>query len=201
MSRLHSPMQSHQSSFFNQLPYVIRAIIYENLEPDHLPPLAPRFKNLGFLLSCRQAKQELEEVAYERLGRFLRDFKRTTAIQAEIQHEDDDLRCITVQLPYTAFGKSGWATERLRLMWKREVLSGLHQLFVQYFNVVRIHIVGNSRPTTHTKARHAIRSRPQRSLDALSIARYILHDTARQCVSEAARYWNWQFHARHAVCI
>jgi hypothetical protein len=132
-------MQCHPLSFFTRLPYDTRAIIYSFLEPGLLPPFAPRFTSLAFVLSCRQAKQELEEIAFLGLQKFLAHFERTALYPVKLRSEDTKLRSIVVEVSANAFSGAGWDGEDISVAWKRDVLASVHPLFAQYFDVVRIH--------------------------------------------------------------
>jgi len=134
------PTQILSLSFFERLSYDIRAVIYSYLEPDQFPPFSPRFQELGFLLSCRQAKTELEEVAFLRLEAFLERFRRAAPFPMVVKSDIENLRCVTVELPFGAFSGAGWDGAGMRVMWKREVLTALHQLFAQHFDMVRLHV-------------------------------------------------------------
>jgi hypothetical protein len=90
----HAPLFIDQMSpnftaLFTRLPYDVRAIIYSHLVPEGLPPLVPHFPTslLGFVGSCRQAKQEMEELASNQLQRFLTRFKTDTSITATITRD------------------------------------------------------------------------------------------------------------------
>lgn len=133
-------MQTHPLSFFARLPYDIRAVIYGYLEPSQFPPFSHRFEEFGFLLSCHQAKAELEEIAFQRLKAFLDKLRLSIPFPLALKIDVHDLRRITVGLPFSAFSGAGWYGTGMRIMWKREVLTALHQLFAKYFDVVHIHI-------------------------------------------------------------
>jgi hypothetical protein len=132
-------MTSRTRCFFD-LPYDIRAIIYSYLEPQNVPPLSPAFESGGFMFSCRQAKQELEEMASKALKRFIESFKRSTGIEIRLSSTVGELKSVTIHLPFKAFSGRGWDGEGIRVMWKREVMTGLHPLLAQHFDKVRIHI-------------------------------------------------------------
>ncbi|KAF2826899.1 hypothetical protein CC86DRAFT_381958 [Ophiobolus disseminans] len=130
---------SHTLSFFGRLPYDIRAIVYQYLEPDQSPPFSPNDANMGFLLSCRQAKQELSELAVQTVEDLVADFNNTAPRGAEINMRSGALRCIAVNVPFSAlFGSS--KKGKMKRSWRQEVFASLHPLFAQYFEVVRIHI-------------------------------------------------------------
>jgi hypothetical protein len=133
-------MQTYPLSFFARLPYDIRAVIYGYLEPSLFPPVSHRFEECGFLLSCHQAKAELEEIAFQQLKAFLEKLRRSVPFPLVLKRNVNDLRRITVGLPFSAFSGAGWYGTGMRIMWKREVLMALHQLFAKYFDIVHIQI-------------------------------------------------------------
>jgi hypothetical protein len=147
-------------SFFNRLPYDVRAIIYHYLEPETFPPFSPGFRQTtsGFVLSCREAKQDLEEIAAMHLAKYLSEFRVTvTSIPdftleisaGELPKSMDNLRHITITLPFSAFECFHPCSGTV--CWKREVLEGLHPLFAKYFDKVRIHFRGQqNKPATQT---------------------------------------------------
>ncbi|KAH8731788.1 hypothetical protein GQ44DRAFT_766844 [Phaeosphaeriaceae sp. PMI808] len=141
-SQWHIKELSHHKSIFEYLPYDIRAIIYSYLEPNSVPPLAPKFECLGFLLSCRKAKQELEEIASDRLGAYLECFHKTKNFEARVKKDEVDVRNLTITLPFTAFDVWGTGYTN-QVQWNRKVFTGLHPLLSQYFGTLRIHIANN----------------------------------------------------------
>lgn len=125
---------------FSRLPYDVRAIVYSYLETGQ--PLAPRFECLGFYLSCRQYRRDIEEFARDRLRRLCAKIENTLSVKVAIKRGLNELRSITVVLPYTAFdGLSSYPR------WKREVLSSLHPLFAYPFDMLRVHISSEQCPT------------------------------------------------------
>ncbi|KAF2649747.1 hypothetical protein K491DRAFT_683578 [Lophiostoma macrostomum CBS 122681] len=62
-----------QSWFFGRLCYDVRAIVYEYM--NDLPPLSPGGDYKGFILSCRLAKQEIEDVSCSRVEQYLQFFR------------------------------------------------------------------------------------------------------------------------------
>jgi hypothetical protein len=135
--------------FFTRLPYDIRALIYSHLTLDALPPLAPHFPNsiIGFASSCRQAQQEIDELASCQLQAFLSRFKTTTTIDATITRDPKSRRNIIVTLPYSAC--ESWNNET---QWKPNILIGLHPLFAQPFDLIRIHFtrISSSASPSHS---------------------------------------------------
>jgi hypothetical protein len=131
----------HPNSFFTRLPFDIRAIIYSYLESGDLPPLAPKFQCFNFFLCCRQAKQEIEEIASIRVKYFLASFKQSTSIELYIQPDPRNYKNLTVVLPFTALYNRGLPSQALG--WEREFLVGLHPLLSQYFDTLRIHFSGD----------------------------------------------------------
>ncbi|KAH7079675.1 hypothetical protein FB567DRAFT_552078 [Paraphoma chrysanthemicola] len=144
-------MAPRARSFFD-LPYDIRAIVYSYLEPQNVPPLSPAFESGGFMFSCRQAKQELEEMASKELKRFLDHFARSTGVEIRLSSTVGELKSVTVHLPFRAFSGRGWDGEGIRVMWKREIMTCLHPLFAQAFDKVRIHIAAD--PDTQIWPQH-----------------------------------------------
>ncbi|KAJ8106603.1 hypothetical protein OPT61_g9426 [Boeremia exigua] len=86
---------------FNRLPYDIRTLVYHHLESDSA--LAPRLDCPGLLLSSRQNKTELEEFARDRFKTIYAKVKDTSGFNVAIQSDQDELKSITVVLPYAAF--------------------------------------------------------------------------------------------------
>ncbi|KZM24932.1 uncharacterized protein EKO05_0002671 [Ascochyta rabiei] len=121
---------------FRRLPYDIRVIIYSHLESR--PPLAPKLDCQGFYLSCRQNKREIEEFARDRLRTLFARIEDTSSVGVAIRRGSDELRNITVALPYAAFDDLGVSSSNPK--WKREVLSGLHPLFAYPFDTLHIAI-------------------------------------------------------------
>ncbi|XPS81766.1 hypothetical protein M3J09_013694 [Ascochyta lentis] len=70
-SRLSTPFP------FGHLPYDIRVIIYSRFDTN--PPLVPKMECLGFYLSCRQYKREIEEC---RVTGYESSLRRSRARQA-----------------------------------------------------------------------------------------------------------------------
>lgn len=145
-------------SFFERLPYDVRIIIYRYLEPGDLPPLTRGFQSStsGFILSCRCAKQDMEDIAATQLIRYLANFKTTfeksTNLVIHISGRPStntlaQLRHITVALPFTAF--QTLLPSARNAVWEREVLAGLHPLFAQFFDKVHIHICGTDNKPAH----------------------------------------------------
>ncbi|KAF2023608.1 hypothetical protein EK21DRAFT_94767 [Setomelanomma holmii] len=134
-------MVSRAKSLFD-LPYDIRAIIFSYLEPQKVPPLSPDFEYGGFMLSCRQAMQELQEIAAPEITRYTDDFKRSTGVEIRLSSNLGEMRSATIHMPFNAFSGSGWDGDGIRVMWKRDVLACLHPLLAQHFDKVRMHIAG-----------------------------------------------------------
>ncbi|KAF1844853.1 uncharacterized protein K460DRAFT_99666 [Cucurbitaria berberidis CBS 394.84] len=142
---------THPVSFFERLPYDVRASIYSYIEAGDLPPITRGFQPSasGFLISCRSAKQDLEEIAARSLGKFLREFKSTfeNTTDCTIQISDfpesstlAELRSLRITLPFTSFcpiKSSDW-----KYVWKREVLAGLHPLLRLYSDKIHLHFSG-----------------------------------------------------------
>lgn len=74
-------------SFFDRLPYDIRAIVYKYLEPDVIPPFSTETANVGFYLSCHQARRELNELAPASQGckDMMANFNNTALHEARIE--------------------------------------------------------------------------------------------------------------------
>jgi hypothetical protein len=134
----------HRNCFFTRLPYDIRTIIYFYLESDDLSPLAPDPHCVNFLLSCRAAKQEIDELSSRRHAPFYAFFKETTGVELQIRNDQHSPRSLIATLPFTAFKNSGSSSRRLE--WKREIIIALHPLLSQSLNSIRIHIA--SEPST-----------------------------------------------------
>jgi hypothetical protein len=128
----------HPNSFFSRLPYDIRAIIYVYLEDDKNLLALSRYDSIGFMLSCRKAKEELNEDASRRLRYFLDEFARNTSLELKVQQCKCDPQVVTVQLPFAALNSLDSHSDA---RWKRKVLVGLHPLLSQYLNTLRIHFV------------------------------------------------------------
>jgi hypothetical protein len=86
----------HPNSFFSRLPYDIRAIIYVYLEDDKNLLALSRYDSIGFMLSCRKAKEELNEDASRRLRYFLDEFARNTSLELKVQQCKCDPQVVTV---------------------------------------------------------------------------------------------------------
>lgn len=141
-------MVAPQLSLFERLPYDVRISIYSYLEPGELPPFTRGFltSTSGFILSCRHAKRDLDDIAATRFVKarngFLAAFESSTGLTPHISESVVDgspgqLRRITIALP--------WSSVHYllgRWMWKREVLAGLHPLFSAFFNTVQVHFSG-----------------------------------------------------------
>jgi hypothetical protein len=124
-----------------RLPYDVRAVMYRYLEPNALPPLAPSFNSPGFYLSCRQAQQELEELAQNGFTEFLDHWKATTSAHLNLNTSPNKPRNITITIPFSALHKHpDKILDRNRLSWTKELLHDLQPLFAKHFNLIRIHI-------------------------------------------------------------
>jgi hypothetical protein len=132
----HTRPTSNTPSSFGRLPYDVRVIIYSYLENGQ--PLAPRFECLGFYLSCQQFKRDIEGFSRDRLRSLCARIKNSLSVEVDIKHGLDELRSITVVLPYTAFDDFGVSSSRPK--WKYEILSGLHPLFAYPFDTLHIEI-------------------------------------------------------------
>jgi hypothetical protein len=62
---------------FFDLPYDVRATIYEQIDDDALTPLSKGTEYAGFVLSSSQGKDEIEYIAAQRYGKFLEGFRET----------------------------------------------------------------------------------------------------------------------------
>jgi hypothetical protein len=79
--------EPHRDSFFTRFSYDVRAIIYFYLESEDLPPLALDPHCVNFLLSCRAAKQEVDDLSSRRHAPFFASFKETTGVELQIRHD------------------------------------------------------------------------------------------------------------------
>jgi hypothetical protein len=129
---------------FSHLPYDVRIIIYSYLETSQ--PLAPRFECLGFYLSCQQFKREIEEFARDRLRNLCARIENTSSVKIAIKRDLDELRSITVVLPYTAFDDLDASSSQPK--WNHEVLSNLCPLFAYPFDTLRIEISSEQCPAS-----------------------------------------------------
>ncbi|KAF2865720.1 hypothetical protein BDV95DRAFT_599423 [Massariosphaeria phaeospora] len=80
---------SHQGvprPFFEHLNYDIRVTIYAHMEAE-LYPFASWRTYAGFILSCRQAKQEVEQIAVPALRCYLKDYKKFFSAIPEVAVE------------------------------------------------------------------------------------------------------------------
>jgi len=127
-------------------------IIYSYLQPGL--PLAPNINCLGFILSCRQAKDEIEELVRERLAGICTKIRNASGVEVTIRCDSASPRSVTVEVPHTAFNEFDASPQDAK--WKREVLVGLHPLFAHPFDMVHIHISSDGLPesciSTHSKA-------------------------------------------------
>jgi hypothetical protein len=130
------------STFFSRLPYDVRMIIYSYLETGQ--PLAPRFECLGFYLSSQQSKREIEDFSRDRLRSLFATIENASGVKVAIKRGLDELRSITVVLPYTAFDNFYASSSQPK--WKHEVLTGLHPLFAYPFDTLHIEISNEQRP-------------------------------------------------------
>jgi hypothetical protein len=147
---------------FFDLPYETRHIIYENIECDALPPLSTGKEYTGFILSCKQAKEDMELIATWRLQAFLKKLKplyeaRTKGYRRRKKYPlgipdipknstFTQLRCITVTLPYFACsGTRDWPHDDDDYGIE-DPITNLQPLFARYFDTVHIHLQGNSIP-------------------------------------------------------
>ncbi|CAO2648307.1 Nn.00g075740.m01.CDS01 [Neocucurbitaria sp. VM-36] len=143
------------SSFFERLPYDVRAIIYSHLEPGQLPPITSGFQqeNCGFILSCHRAKEELEEVPRIKFTNYLVEFgttfEKSTSLTIHIPSISTpiipttltQLRHVTITLPFTSLDRHRPSIRNH--VWKREVLVGLHPLFALFLDQLHIHFSGH----------------------------------------------------------
>lgn len=132
------PLPSSQSpSFlFLKLPYDVRVIVYSYVETEL--PLSPRIESFGFYQSCRQAKEELDEIVHKKLQGLCNTIEKAPDADLTIHFDSTTPRHITVTLPYSAFIIKTTAFQYPK--WRREVLSALQPLFAPHLNVLRIHI-------------------------------------------------------------
>ncbi|KAH7384350.1 hypothetical protein DE146DRAFT_668393 [Phaeosphaeria sp. MPI-PUGE-AT-0046c] len=131
---LSSPTPS--SLNFLKFPYDIRVIVYSYLDTE--PLLSPRIDCLGLYQSCRQIKEELNEIVYKKLQCLHTAIEKTPGVDLAITFDPTNPRHSTVTLPFSAFDIQPTAVRNPR--WKREVLSALQPLFDLHINVLRIHI-------------------------------------------------------------
>jgi len=106
---------------------------------------------LGFILSCRQAKHEIEELARERLASICTKIKNTSGVDVTIRCDPSNPRSVIVEVPHTAFDEFDASPQDAN--WKREVLVGLHPLFAHPFDTVHIHISSDGLPKSHDSTR------------------------------------------------
>ncbi|KAL6707083.1 hypothetical protein ACN47E_004835 [Coniothyrium glycines] len=166
----------NKSSIFEILPYDVRTIVYDYLEPEGLPPLAKGFQlsTSGFLLSCRHAKTDFDDIAITRVTTFLHNLKATfeqaTNLICDISFPTSpaELRHVSVTLPFTALLNFRPGTVS---GWKREVLEGLHPLFAASFDKVRIHFAG----TENMPPSDTIRDRGQAEVRMHRVLRDVGH--------------------------
>jgi hypothetical protein len=151
--RIHQPSlataQTHPDCVFNRLPYDVRFAVYSYLEPDLA--LAPHKHCLAFILSCHQAKEEIEQLAHARLEQVCTVIEETSGVHAVIEIDPHNPRDITVELPCTAF--DDFSTPGRAAKWKRDVLVNLHPLFAHPFDMLRIHVA-----TEHDSFSQAVRT-------------------------------------------
>jgi hypothetical protein len=88
--------------FFDHLNYDVRVLIYKEMM---LPPLSDEC--VGFMLSCRQAKQEIDELRGEVVKRYLERFEKdfTAAIGTDVPvsiTSDNTKSYITIRLGYNS---------------------------------------------------------------------------------------------------
>jgi hypothetical protein len=136
-------MNADIGPFFARLPYDVRAIVYAYLKHDKLPPFAPGLPVLGFLLSCRQAHQEILEIilptAQERLAVYLAKFKVKSQIpEWDISTTQGNVCSITVSIPWDDF----CTPDGLIKQGAQGTVKSMHPLFALYFDMVRIHVSG-----------------------------------------------------------
>jgi len=146
--------QTHSGCFFNRLPYDIRFAVYSYLEPDLA--LAPHKDCLGFIMSCHQAKEEIEDLARGNLGSICATIEELCGVRATIEIDPHNQRNITVGLPFAAFDDS--SIPSLDARWKRCILVNLHPLFAHPFDMMRIHVAGDYGPNPNV-AKHEATAR------------------------------------------
>ncbi len=142
-------------SFFEHLPYDIRAIIYSYLEPKDLPPFTPGFQGptSGFILSCRLAKEELEAVATVRLSKYLEDFNASVEKSSGFKFHFSDLaenstmaqlRQVTIMIPYTS-----WPMQEVRKKEKPDFWKNWLPLFENFFDKIQFKTYGSEDQWPH----------------------------------------------------
>jgi hypothetical protein len=121
---------------FFDIPYDVRAVIYEQFETDAPQPFSKGTEYAGFALSCSQAKDEIEHVAVQRYTKFLDEFKKTLEQKTDravqvlrpiVPKTFSQMRELTIQLPTIAFGVD------------QNMHGALHPLFSCFYDKLRLH--------------------------------------------------------------
>jgi hypothetical protein len=131
-----SSVHTHHVFPFTSLPYDIRVIIYSYLETD--APLTPRTHSLGLYQACRQTRIELDELAHEDLRSLCAKMEKTSCFDVAIKLDSDNLRHVTVTLPYAAFDTQESKFHKPK--WQHDVLTALYPLFALHLDTLRVHI-------------------------------------------------------------
>lgn len=133
-------MCSNPQPFFTHLPYDIRVIIYNYLEPSKVPPFSPRF-NTALRLTCHQALEEIDDKPKKEIAKYITEFKAKTEVDLTITSDPCDLHNIAVTIPFAAINTSvRHGHQKNYVGWKLEYKNALHPLFALNFNTVRVHI-------------------------------------------------------------
>ncbi|KAF2246105.1 hypothetical protein BU26DRAFT_553063 [Trematosphaeria pertusa] len=140
-----------EGPFFSHLNYDVRITTYEHI--DDLPPFARQTEFAGFFLSCRQAKQELEEAATLRLTKYLNQFKaefeQKTGFTVGIPTISTfyDLRVLKINLPFAAIQDKNCSS------FSPGVLGALLPLSTKFFDKLYMQFVYDPEPIPHRRAR------------------------------------------------
>ncbi|KAF2826898.1 hypothetical protein CC86DRAFT_22178 [Ophiobolus disseminans] len=161
------PTASLSIGVFTRLPYDIRSIVYSYVDPGI--PLVTNDLFLGFGLTCRQAKHEVEELACERLDAIRATIKNNSGVEVTLGRTTQHPRNIVVTLSYSAFENPDTSRQA---KWKRAVLVGLHPLLSEHFDMLQIHLSRNGSSTSNVPAHDTLLERAQLQL----IYRNILRD-------------------------
>lgn len=122
---------------FLRLPYDVRIIIYSYLDTE--PPLSPRLHSFGLYRSCRQIKDELDEITNRKLNSLCCSIvENTPDMNVTVKLDSNNPKHITVTLPYTAFDTT--LTEFRNPKWRRDVLAALQPLFALFIDMLHIHV-------------------------------------------------------------
>ncbi|KAH7413595.1 hypothetical protein DE146DRAFT_1160 [Phaeosphaeria sp. MPI-PUGE-AT-0046c] len=133
-------MVSNSKSFFTHLPYDIRVIIYDYLEPAEAPPFHPGFSTPAFRLTCHQAQEEIDDKPKQQFAKFIADFEANIPDDIDLTCRPYDLHNITVTIPFSALHTAvGHGQQKNYVGWKEKYRNALHPLFALCFNTIRIH--------------------------------------------------------------